>query len=470
MGVTAVEMSPFSRVLPLIVASALFMEQMESTIIATALPSIAADLGISAISLKLALTTYLLGLTVFLPVSGWAADRFGAKAVFSLAIVVFTAASVACGFAHSLEWLVIARGIQGIGGALMVPVGRIIILRSVPKADLLDAIAWLTIPALVGPVIGPPIGGYLSTYYDWRWIFWLNLPLGIFALALTTWKMPKLKPETTVPLDWPGFALSGLGLGLSMLGLTTAGRNMFTSLQVTFMIVAGLAFLVAYVLYALRTPAPILDLRLFRFPTFRLSLLGGNIFRISVGAAPFLLPLMLQLGFGYSAALSGLISFAGAIGALMMKFSVKPLVRYFGYRNVLIYNGTAACLLMAAQSFFQPHTPYIIMFIILFGSGFARSLQFSSLNTLAYADIEHADLGKANGLYTVLQQLSLTLGVATAAFLLDGRLWWSGRENVIAQDFSFAFLVVSVISAISILVYLKLDSYAGASISGQAAE
>ena len=462
--------STFSRVLPLVVASALFMEQMESTIIATALPPIARDLGVSAISLKLALTTYLLGLTVFLPVSGWAADRFGAKRVFSLAIIIFTGASVACGFAQSLEGLVIARGLQGVGGALMVPVGRIVILRSVPKSDLLDAMAWLTIPALIGPMIGPPIGGYLSTYYDWRWIFWMNLPLGMLALTLTWWKMPDLATEHVQPLDWFGFALSGLGLGLAMMGLTMAGRDIFTALQVAGMIVTGLLLIAAYVFYALRKATPILDLRLLRFPTYRISIIGGNVFRIAVGAAPFLLPLMLQLGFGYTAAVSGLISFASAVGAFLMKFTVKPLVKYFGYRNVLIYNGAAGCALLAAQAFFRPDTPWLIMSVILFAAGFARSLQFSSLNTLAYADIAHEDLGKANGLYTVLQQLFLALGVAVAAFLLDARMWWSGRVDVTADDFSFAFLVVSLASALSVLFYLKLDSRAGASISGRETE
>jgi EmrB/QacA subfamily drug resistance transporter len=459
-------MSFNARILPLVIAAALFMEQMDSTIIATSLPAIAADLGVSPIALKLAFTTYLLGLTVFLPVSGWAADRFGAKTVFRAAIVVFTAGSVACGFAQSLEWLVAARGLQGVGGALMVPVGRIILLRSVEKRDLLDAIAWLTIPALIGPVIGPPIGGYITTAYDWRWIFWMNLPFGLIAFGLASWLMPNIKAAETPPLDVKGFLLSGAGLTLSVFGLTVVGRGMFTGAQVAAMIAAGLALLAVYVVHARGTEAPILDLRLMRIPTFRHSVLGGNLFRIAVGAVPFIMPLMLQLGFGFSAFASGMITFASALGAVLMKFSVARIVRRFGYRSLLIVNGVLCCVMFAVKALFTAETPYWIMFAVLFLAGFMRSLQFTALNTLAYADIESAAMAKANTFYTVLQQLFLALGVAAAAFLLDFRLWWSGREDLVAGDFGFVLVVVSVISALAVFSYMRLQPGAGASISG----
>jgi EmrB/QacA subfamily drug resistance transporter len=460
-------MASFSRVLPLTIAAALFLEQMDSTIIATALPDIAADLGTSPVSLKLAFTTYLLGLTVFLPISGWLADRFGAKLVFRLAILVFTLGSVSCGFAQSLDWLVLSRFIQGVGGAMMVPVGRIILLRAVPKAELLDAIAWLTIPALIGPVIGPPIGGYITTVYDWRWIFWMNLPFGVLALALATWLMPNIKAEIPPRLDVRGFLLSGLGLTLSVFGLTVAGRGLFTSWQVIAMIASGLLFLAAYGFHARRTIAPILDLSLLRFPTFRHSLLGGNLYRIAVGATPFLIPLMLQLGFGFSAFQSGLITFGSALGAILMKFTVSPLVRRFGYRNLLLINGVLSCIMFAAKASFTATMPVLMMFGILLISGFLRSLQFSALNTLAYADIDTRDMARANALYTVAQQLFLALGVAVAAFLLDARMWWFGRETLVAGDFSFALLVVSAISIFAFFSYARLDKGAGASISGR---
>ncbi len=463
-------MASYSRILPLTIAAALFMEQMDSTIIATSLPDIARDLGTSPISLKLAFTTYLLGLTVFLPISGWMADRFGAKTIFRLAIVVFTAGSVACGFAHALEWLVFSRGLQGMGGAMMVPVGRIILLRSVPKAELLDAIAWLTIPALIGPVIGPPIGGYITTVYDWRWIFWMNLPFGVLALLLATWLMPNVKAETPPPLDVKGFILSGLGLSLSVFGLTVAGRGMFAAWQVLAMIVTGLLFLAAYWFHAKQAVAPILDLKLMRFQSFRHSVLGGNLYRIAVGATPFLIPLMLQIGFGFTAFQSGLITFGSAVGAILMKFTVSPIVRRFGYRNLLMVNGVASCLMFAAKASFTASMPVLLMFGILLVSGFMRSLQFSALNTLAYADIDNRDMARANALYTVAQQLFLALGVSVAAFLLDARLWWYGRDNLVAGDFSFVLLVVASISALAFFSYLKLDAGAGASISGRVVE
>lgn len=460
-------MSFNARILPLVIAAALFMEQMDSTIIATSLPDIAADLGVSPIALKLAFTTYLLGLTVFLPVSGWAADRFGAKTVFRTAIVVFTAGSVACGFAESLHWLVAARGLQGVGGALMVPVGRIILLRSVEKSELLDAIAWLTIPALIGPVIGPPVGGYITTAYDWRWIFWMNLPFGVIAFALASWLMPNVKAAVPPPLDVRGFLLAGGGLTLAVFGLTVVGREMFSGAQVAMMITAGLILLVAYVVHARTSAAPILDLRLMRIATFRHSVTGGNLFRIAVGAAPFILPLMLQVGFGFSAFASGMITFASALGAVLMKFTVARMVRHFGYRNLLIVNGLACCAMFAAKGLFTAQTPYWVMFGLLLVAGFMRSLQFSALNTLAYADVERAEVAKANTLYTVLQQLFLALGVASAAFLLDFRLWWSGRSVLVAADFSFVLMVVAAVSAFAVVFYMRLQPDAGSSISGR---
>jgi EmrB/QacA subfamily drug resistance transporter len=463
-------MASFSRILPLTIASALFMEQMDSTIIATSLPDIARDLGTSPISLKLAFTTYLLGLTVFLPISGWMADRFGAKTVFSLAIILFTAASVSCGFAGHLQWLVFSRGLQGAGAAMMVPVGRIILLRSVAKSDLLDAIAWLTIPALIGPVIGPPIGGYITTVYDWRWIFWMNLPFGFVALGLALWLLPNSKAEVPPTLDFKGFVLSGLGLGLSVMGMTVAGRGLFSVWIVVSMIVLGSLLLLAYWFHAQRVAQPILDFRLMRYGSFRHSIVGGNIYRIAVGATPFLIPLMLQLGFGFSALQSGLVTFGSAVGAVLMKFTVSPLVKRFGYRNLLIINGVMSCAMFAVKASFTATMPVLLMFGILVVSGFMRSLQFSSLNTLAYADIENRDMARANAVYTVLQQLFLAAGVAVAAYLLDARLWWTGRSELIASDFSFALLVVAFVSAFAIFPYLKLDVSAGASVSGRFVE
>jgi hypothetical protein len=294
----------------------------------------------------------------------------------------------------------------------------------------------------------------------------MNLPFGLIAFGLASWLMPNIKAAETPPLDVKGFLLSGAGLTLSVFGLTVVGRGMFTGAQVAAMIAAGLALLAVYVVHARGTEAPILDLRLMRIPTFRHSVLGGNLFRIAVGAVPFIMPLMLQLGFGFSAFASGMITFASALGAVLMKFSVARIVRRFGYRSLLIVNGVLCCVMFAVKALFTAETPYWIMFAVLFLAGFMRSLQFTALNTLAYADIESAAMAKANTFYTVLQQLFLALGVAAAAFLLDFRLWWSGREDLVAGDFGFVLVVVSVISALAVFSYMRLQPGAGASISG----
>ncbi|MFO1034837.1 MAG: DHA2 family efflux MFS transporter permease subunit [Hyphomicrobiales bacterium] len=463
-------MSSSKRILPLVIASALFMEHLDSTIIATSLPDMARDLGTSPVSLKLAFTTYLLGLTVFLPISGWLADRFGAKNIFRLAIVLFTAGSLACGSAQHLSWLVAARGLQGVGGAMMVPVGRIILLRSVKKSELLDAMAWLTIPALIGPVLGPPVGGYITTTYDWRWIFWINLPFGILAYGLSSWLMPNITAENLAPLDRKGFALTALGLTATVFGLTVAGRGLFTGPEVFALIAVGLMLIWAYVLHARRVANPILDLKLFEVETYRYSILGGSMFRLAIGATPFLLPLLLQVGFGYTAYQSGLITFASSLGAILMKFTVAPIVRRFGYRDLLVINGFLCCVLIFGKGFFTAQTPYVIMLSVIMAAGFLRSLQFSALNSLAYADIEPADISRANTLYTVLQQLCIAMGVALAAFILDARLWWTGRSDYVAGDFSFALMAVAVLSVFSVFPYLRMEPDAGASVSGRVTE
>jgi hypothetical protein len=298
----------------------------------------------------------------------------------------------------------------------------------------------------------------------------MNLPFGILALCLALWKLPNFKAEVPPPLDFKGFVLSSLGLALSVMGMTVAGRGLFSGPYVVAMIVVGVLLLWAYWFHARRTAQPILDLRLMRFSSFRHSVIGGNLYRIAVGATPFLVPLMLQLGFGFSAFQSGMITFGSALGAVLMKFTVSPLVRRFGYRNLLMINGVLSCGMFAAKASFTATMPVVLMFGILLVSGFMRSLQFSALNTLAYADIETKDMARANAVYTVLQQLFLAIGVAVAAFLLDARLWWAEREALIAADFSFALLVVSATSAFALLSYRKLDGNAGASISGRQIE
>ena len=450
-----------ARLLPLIVASALFMENMDSTVIATSLPAIAADLGTDPIVLKLAFTTYLLSLTVFIPISGWCADRFGAKHIFRAAIAVFMLGSIACGYSQSLGWLIAARALQGLGGAMMVPVGRLIILREVPKSQLVDALAWLTIPALIGPLVGPPIGGFITTYFDWRWIFWMNIPIGLLGLIVATRFLPDMPPEPVLPLDFRGFLLSALGLSSLVFGFTIVGRDLLPIYGQFLLISFGVVCLALYVRHAATAKNPILDLKLLRIPTFRAGVEGGSFYRIGVGAIPFLMPLMFQLGFGLTAFQSGLLSCWAAAGAMAMKFSTSTLLRRFGFRQLLIVNGVVSCLFIAAYGLLSAATSLVLISLLLLAGGFLRSLQFTALNALSYADIDRANTSNATTFYAVAQQFSLSAGVAVAAFILEAVQALRGEPVIAADDFSVAFFIVAGIAVLSVFQFMRLDANAG---------
>lgn len=455
-----------TRIVPLVVAAALFMENMDGTVISTSLPQIAADLAVDPVVLKLAFTAYLVTLAVFIPLSGWVADRLGSRTVFRLAIIVFMLGSIGCGFANSLEGLVLARAVQGLGGAMMVPVGRLVVLRSVPKAELVSALAYLTVPALVGPVIGPPLGGFITTWFDWRWIFWINLPIGVLGLVLATLYIPDIRMETHQPFDMTGFLLSGLGLSLSIFGLTLIGRDVVPPPAVAAMLAIGAAAIVAYVRHAGRVEHPILELRLLRLPTFRASVTGGLLFRLGVGATPFLLPLMLQVGFGLNAFESGMLTFVSAAGAIAMKFSARPILARFGFRVVLIVNGLLAAASIALSASFTAATPAVVIMAVLLVGGFFRSLQFSALNALAFADISHADMSKGTSFSGVLQQLSQSIGVAVAAMILEASRALRGETALSQADFSVAFLGVGAIAALAAIAFARLPADAGSEVSG----
>jgi EmrB/QacA subfamily drug resistance transporter len=455
------------RLLPLIVATALFIENMDSSAIATSLPAIAQDLGTEPIALKLALTTYLLALAVFIPVSGWVGDRFGARTTFMAAIGVFLAGSLACAASVSLETLIAARFLQGMGGALMVPVGRLVLLRTIPKHELVQALSWLTIPALVAPMIGPPLGGFISTYFDWRWIFLINLPMGALGIVLAKRYIPDIR-EPAGPLDGVGFALSGFGLALAMSGFSMLGRQQIPTWLAIAMLVLGVALLGAYVLHAQHHPRPLIDLKLFRLPTFRAGVLGGGLFRIGIGATPFLLPLMLQLGFGMTPLQSGLLTFASAGGAMFMKTIAARILKRFGFRRVLIVNALISAVLLAAYGLFRAHTPGIVILGTLLVAGCFRSLQFTSLNAISYDEVEPSRMGQASGLSGMMQQLSLGLGVAIGGFALQLAAKATGRMDTAAENFSVAFVVVAAISALSAWMMWKLPTNAGAVMAGRA--
>jgi len=449
---------------PLIVATALFMENVDSSVIATSLPEISRDIGVDPIALKLALTSYLLSLAVFIPISGWMADKFGARTVFRAAIVVFTLGSLACGFAVSLPDLVLYRIIQGMGGAMMVPVGRLVILRMVPKHELVSALAWLVVPALIGPMIGPPLGGFITTYFHWRWIFWINIPIGIIGFWLATKYIEDIREENVPPLDVSGFVLSGIGLTGLAFGFTTIGQELLPVWLSASMIVVGAVVMYFYVRHARTHPAPLIDLKLLSVQTFRVSVVGGSLFRIGVGAMPFLLPLMFQLGFGLNALQSGLLTFAGAAGAMLMRASVAPILRRFGIKRVLVVNTVVAAGFIAAAGFFEPGTPYFIVIAVLFIGGFFRALQFSTLNSLAFADLGSSTMSQATSFTSVAQQISVSAGVAVAAMVLESLRYVRGSNEILLSDFSIALFAVSLCSLTAIFLLLRLPIDAGASL------
>ncbi|CAO3414497.1 DHA2 family efflux MFS transporter permease subunit [Azospirillum doebereinerae] len=454
-----------SRTVPLIIACALFMENLDATVISTALPSIARSMGEDPLRLSLAMTSYMLALAVFLPVSGWAADRFGARTVFASAIGVFTVGSVLCGLSNGLAELVGARIVQGIGGSMMVPVGRLILLRTVPKDQLVGAMARMTLPALIGPALGPLVGGAITTYASWRWIFLINVPIGLIGIALVLKLIPNLREEQRDPFDGTGFALSAVALAAFMFGFENAGRDLMPSWAVVALLGVALGATWLYLRHIRGMARPVLDPSLFRLPTYRASVLGGALFRIGIGAVPFLMPVMLQIGFGLTAFESGALTFAGAAGALTMKALAGPILRRAGFRRVLMLNALVSGAVLAGYGAFRPDTPHALILGALLLGGFFRSLQFTGLNSLAYAEVPQPATSRANTLANVMQQLSLSLGIAVGATALHLTTQWTGGA-LTATDFVPAFLTVGLMACASSLSFLGLPADAGSEISG----
>jgi EmrB/QacA subfamily drug resistance transporter len=455
------------RIVPLIIAVALFMENMDSTVIATSLPAIATDIGTNPLALKLAVTSYLLSLAVFIPASGWTADRFGARTVFRAAIAVFVIGSIGCALSGSLTDFVIARIVQGMGGAMMTPVGRMVLVRTIAKRDLVGAMAWVTTPALIGPVLGPPIGGFITTFASWHWIFIINVPIGLIGIALATRFIPDVRAAHHERFDVLGMVLAGLGMAGLAFGLSILGLNFLPWWIVAALVAGGAAFTGAFLVHARRTKNPALDLTLFRLATFRASVLGGFIFRLGIGALPFLLPLMLQVGFGMTPFQSGMITFASALGAMSMKVVAQTALRRFGFRNILVFNGLLSACFLAACAAFTQATPAMLMVMVLVIGGFFRSLEFTSINTIAYAEVETARISKATALVSVGQQLSISSGVAVGALAVEMSVRFHGHGMLLAGDFPPAFLVVALISTTSVLIFMKLPHDAGAELANR---
>jgi EmrB/QacA subfamily drug resistance transporter len=446
-------------------AVALFMENMDATVIATSLPAIAADIGTTPVALKLAFTAYFVALAIFIPISAWLADRFGARNVFRIAIVVFIIGSIACAFSGSLGEFVFARFVKGTGAAMMSPLARLILLRTTDKANLVDAMAWLTIPALIAPTLGPPIGGFLTTFFSWHWIFLINVPIGLAGLVLITRFLPNVPPGPPRPLDFTGFLLAGVAFAGIVFGLSLISLPVLPWWAAFVSTGIGLVAAAAYTFYALRAEHPLLDPRIFKEPTFRAAITGTSLFIIGAGAIPFLLPLMLQLGFGFSPFESGLITFTGALGALFVKFFAGRLYMAIGFRTAMLSSVVLSTIGMVVKGSFVIGMPVAVMMVIILVTGIIRSVFFTGQNALAFADIDEADAAPATAIHAVMRPISTALGVALAAGVLETSAALRG-SGIDLFDFRMAFYVVAFVSLASALPFIYMSRTAGNFVSG----
>ncbi|HEY4202951.1 MAG TPA: MFS transporter [Devosiaceae bacterium] len=455
----------YNRLVPIVLAVALFMENMDSTVIATSLAAIAHDIGTQPIALKLALTAYLVALAIFIPISAWAADRWGAKNVFRVAIVIFILGSIACAASNSLLTFVISRFLQGFGGALMTPVARLVVVRVSPRNHLVDAMAWLSIPGLIGPIVGPPIGGFITTYASWHWIFLINVPIGIFGIVMVTWLLPDWKRNAPRRMDFPGFFLTGMAFAGWVFGVSVLT---LPALPIGFGIVAlivGTLCWAGYMWHFKRTEYPILDLRLFRFPLFRTTVVAGNFFRFGTGAMPFLFPLMLQLSFGLTPFQSGSVTFATAIGSFGAKFVSEPILHRLGFRMTLMIATFITVLGLAAMGFYSPSTPVPLMLVFLVITGFAQSIFWTSTNAFTFADIDDKDAGQATAISQVAIQLTIAFGIALGGGVLEGLRLTHGGDPALG-DFHIAFFVIAAVALISTFLFYRLPKTAGSHLTG----
>jgi len=461
-----------SLMVALLVAGALFMENLDGTIIATGLPKIGQAFHVAAVDVNIGMTAYLLAVAVFIPISGWVADRWGARTVFGSAIVVFTLASVLCGISQNLWEFTLARVLQGIGGAMMVPVGRLMVVRVTPKDQIMMAIAWTIWPALVAPILGPPLGGFIVDHWSWRWIFLLNVPIGIGCL-IANWILVKNTHEERPPVfDFLGFLLVGgtcfsLVYAMELIGREPAN---WTLGGILFAVSAACAVLSLW--HLRRVPNPLFDLEVLRIRTFSAVMWGGSAFRVAIFMAPFLLPLMFQLGFGLNAFQSGSLTLAVFAGNLAMKPVTTPLLRRFGFRTVLLWNGVLTAGTLLWCGLLQPWTPHWLVLIVLFLSGLGRSMQLTSLTTMGYADLPKEKMSTGSAFASTVQQMTVGGGVAFGVLLLRGSAVLHGRHGGAPQviDFRWAFYVVAALALLSLLDVRTLPHSAGAAVSGHVME
>jgi len=452
----------------LLVAGAFFMEFLDGTVIATALPDMARSFGVQAVDLNIGISAYLITLAVLIPASGWIADRFGARKVFTLALAIFTLASVLCGLATSVDQFVAMRVLQGMGGALMVPVGRLAVLRTTPKHLLITAIATLTWPALVAPIIGPPLGGFITSYANWRWIFFINVPLGLIAIVLALRIIPDIYEQTRRPFDTPGFIATSVAMVSLVCAMEMMGAQQ-VNITITF---ALLAIGVVTLMYALRhfrrTEWPMIRLDALQVPTFRVTMYGGSLFRASISAVPFLLPLLFQVGFGMDAFHSGLLVLAVFVGNLTIKPATTPLIRGLGFKKLLLLNGALNVLALLACAFLTPQTPVWVNMLVLYLGGVFRSIQFTAISTLAFADVPSPQMSYANTLFSTATQLAVGLGITLGAIgIRIGELCSEmlGMAALPGIGFRLAFVAIALVCLLGMVDTLRLVKDAGSAVS-----
>ncbi len=461
-------MSPEAKpkVVAMIVASAIVMQQIDSTVITTALPQMAISLNTDPVRLSVAVTAYLLALAVFVPISGWMADRYGGRTVFRAAIALFTLGSVLCGLSGNVLELTAARVLQGLGGAMMVPVGRLVLFRSVEKAQLIGIMAYLQVPAQLGPVLGPPIGGFITTYFSWRWIFLINVPLGLLGILLVTIFFDNPKEETHRPMDWVGFVLTGAALFCIMYGIELIGRGRSEPVQMIVLLVLGFVLGWMALRHMWRVEHPLLDLSVFRIQTFSASIYGGSLFRAGAGTLVFLLPLLLQVVFGLSAAASGSITFATAAGSMSMKLTARPILKLYGFRMVIVVNSIISAASIVMCAFFTSSTPLLLIFVLLLIAGFFQSLQFTATQAMTYADVRQPQMSTATSIASMTQQLSRGFGISVVALLLQFSQSYRGGATLDRPDFIVAFAGAAILALLCLPFGWTLPHDAAAEVSG----
>lgn len=450
------------RLTPLILAVALFMENMDSTVIATSLAAIAHDIQTEPIALKLALTTYMVALAIFIPISSWMADKFGAKRVFAWAIVVFMLGSVCCAISNSLLTFVLSRFLQGMGGAMMTPVARLVLVRVTPRQQLVDAMAWLSIPGLVGPIVGPPIGGFITTFASWHWIFLINLPVGLIGFIVALRLMPDLRGIRTTRFDTIGFLLFGGSMVLITIALEGLGELHMPHVRVVLLLIGGMVLLAAYWLRALRIESPLFPPSLFTTRTFAVGLLGNLFARLGSGSLPFLTPLLLQVGLGFSPSKAGMTMIPMALAAMVIKSLARPLLDLFGYRKLLVSNTLLLGAMIASLGLVDQDTPYALLLVQLAILGGINSLQFTAMNTLSLIDLRDDNASAGNSLLSVVMQLSIGMGIACAAALLGG---FTGDQESVQGDvlaaFHATYFSVGILSMLAAAIFFQLNAEDG---------